>query len=97
MKSFIEDQMLIVRQSRKNSTPQKSPCDHNFEIVRLTEQIAYLRNENRTKSCITQTLLENDNRQQKPPAANKSDFMPNKYVRSPKKHPLNNAIISISN
>ena len=29
MKSFIEDQMLILRQSRKDSTLQKSPCDHN--------------------------------------------------------------------
>ena len=55
MKSFIEDQMLIVRQSRKDSTLQKSLCDHNSEIARLTEEIAYLRNENRTKSCVIQT------------------------------------------
>ena len=55
MKSFIEYQMLIVRQSRKDSTLEKSPCDHNSEIARLTEEIAYLRNENRTKICIIQT------------------------------------------
>ena len=98
MKSFIEDQMLIVRQSRKDSTLQKSPCDHNSEIARLTEEIAYLRNENRNKSCIIQTLLENDNTQQKPLATNKSDFIvPNKYVRSPKNHSVNNTIISTSN
>ena len=94
MKSFIEDQMLIVRQSRKDSTLQKSPCDGNSEIARLTEEIADLRNENRTKSCIIQTLLENDNTQQKPLATNTSDFIvPNKYVRTPR----NNTIISTSN
>ena len=32
MKSFIEDQMLIPRQLRKDSTQQKSPCDHNSDI-----------------------------------------------------------------
>ena len=94
MKSFIEDQMLKVRQSRKDSTLQKSSCDHNSETARLTEEIADLRNENRTKSCIIQTLLENDNTQQKPPATNKSDFIiPNKYLRSSK----NNTIISTPN
>ena len=58
MKSFIEDQMLILRQSRKDSTLQKSPCNHNYEIARYEN-----RNENRTKSCILQALLENDNTQ----------------------------------
>ena len=90
LKSFIGDQMLIVRQSRKDSTLQKSPCDDNSEIARLTEEIPDLCNENRTKSCIIQILLENDNTQQKPPATNKSDFIvPNKYVRNSK----NNTII----
>ena len=41
--------MLILRQSRKDSTLQKSPCYHNSETVRLTEEMAYLHNENRTK------------------------------------------------
>ena len=66
IRSFIEDQMLIVKQSRKDSTLQKSPCNHNSEIARLTEEIADLRNENRTKSCIIQTQLENDNTQERP-------------------------------
>ena len=93
MKPFIEEQVLILRQSRKDSTLQKSPGDHNSEIATLREDIANLRNENRTKSFIIQTLLENDNTKQKPPATNKSDFVvPNKYVRSPK----NNTIISTS-
>ena len=64
-KSFIEDQMLILRQWRKDSTLQKSPCDHNSEIARLTEETSYLSNENRTKSCIIETLLENDDTQKK--------------------------------
>ena len=94
MKSFIEDQMVIVGQSRKVSTLQKSPCDHNSETARLTEEITDLRNKNRTKSCIVQTLLENDNTQEKPQAINKNDFIvQNKCVRSPK----NNTIIFTSN
>ena len=97
MKSFIEDQMLILRQSRKDSTQQKSSCDHNSETARLTEKIAYLRNENRTKSCC-QTLLEDDNAQQKPPAPNKSDIkVPSKYVRSSENHSANNKSISTCN
>ena len=51
-KSFIGDQMLILRQSRKDSTLQKSPCEHNSEIARLIEEITYLHNENRTRICI---------------------------------------------
>ena len=98
MKSFIEDQMLILRQSTKDSTLQKSSCDHNSKIARLTEEITYLRNEKRTKSCIIQTLLEDDNTQQKPPVPNKSDFkVPNKYVRSSENHSANNTYISTSN
>ena len=67
MKSFIEDQMLILWQSRKDLALQKSSCDHNSKVARLIEEIAYLRNENRTKSCIIQTLLDNDNTQEQPP------------------------------
>ena len=44
MKSFIEDRMLILRQSRKDSTLQKSPYGHCTQIAKLTEEIAYLRN-----------------------------------------------------
>ena len=98
MKSFIEDQILIQRQLRKGSTQKNSQSDHNSATARLTEEIAYLRNKNRTQSCIIQTLLENENTQQKPPAPNKSDFkVPNKYVRSSKNHSTNNTYISTSN
>ena len=73
--------MLILKQSGKDSTLQKSPSDHSSEIARLTLEIAYLRNENRTKSCVIQPLLENNNTQQKPLVSNKSGFkLPNKYM-----------------
>ena len=62
MKSSTEDQMLILTQAREDSTLKKSPFYHKSEIAR--EEIAYLRNKNRTKSCIIQTLLENGNTQQ---------------------------------
>ena len=98
MKSFIEDQMLKVRQSRKDSTLPKSSCHHNSEIASLIEEIAYLWNEKRTNSCIIQALLENESTQQKPPVANKSDFKaPNKYVRSSKNHSAKDTYVSTSN
>ena len=62
MKSSTEDQMLILTQSREDSTLKKSPFYHKSEIAR--EEIAYLHNENRTKSYIIQTLLENGNTHQ---------------------------------
>ena len=74
------------------------PCDHNSEIARLTEEIAYLRNENRTKNCIVQTLPEKYNRQQKPLVPNKSYFkVPNEYVRISENHSANNTNLSTSN
>ena len=56
MKSFKEYQMLIkLRKSIKDSTLEKLLCDYNSEIAKSTEQIAFLRNENRNKSCIIQS------------------------------------------
>ena len=56
MKSFIEYQMLIIlKESIKDSTLEKSLCDYNSEITKSTELISFLRNENRNKSCIIQT------------------------------------------
>ena len=60
--------------------------------------VLYAIDPNRTKSCIIQTLLENKNTQQTPPAPTKSDFkVPNKYVRTSKTHLPNNTYISPSN
>ena len=97
MKTFIQDQMLMLRQSRKDSFLQKYSCCHDSEIARLTEETAYLRNRNRTKSCIIQTLPENGNTLQKPPAPNKRDFrVPNKYVQNSENHSANNMFTSTS-
>ena len=74
MKSFIKYQMFILRQSTKDSTLWKSHYDNNSDVARLTEDISYLYNKNRTKSCIIQKLRENENTQQRPPAPYKSDF-----------------------
>ena len=75
--------MLILRQSRVDSTVQRSPYDHNSETTRLTEEITYLRNENRFKSNVMQTLPENENTQQRSEAPNKSNFkVLNNYERS---------------
>ena len=83
---------------KKDSTLQKLSCDHYSEITRLTKEIAYLRKENRTRTCIIQTLLENDNRQQRPPAPDKSDFkVANKYVQRSENYSANNMYISTSN
>ena len=60
--------------------------------------MSYLRSENRTKICIIQTVIENDNTHQKPPAPNKSDFkVPNKYVRNSENHSTNNTCIYTPN
>ena len=58
MKSFIEDQLLIQRQSRKDLALQKLYWDHNSEIARLTEEIAYLRNEKITKVTLYRHCLK---------------------------------------
>ena len=98
MNLFNIEVIAMKSLSRKDSALQKSPCDHNSEIGRLAEETAYLRNENRTKSCIIQALLESDNTQQKLPAPNKSDFkVPNKYARNTENHSANNTYVSTSN
>ena len=87
-----------IKAVKKRFNSEKSPCDRYSETARLTEEIVDLRNENRTKSCIKQTLLENDNTRQKPPVPNRSDFkLPNKYVQSSADHSANNPYISTSN
>ena len=97
MKSFIKTVNNKAVQ-KKDSTLQKPFCDHNSEIARLTEEIAYLCNENRTKSCIMQILLEDENTQQKPALPNKSAFrVPNKYVQSSENYSANNTYTTTSN
>ena len=84
--------LLLKELTLKDSTLQKSPCDHNSKIPRLTKKITYLRNENRTKSCIIQMLLL------KLLHTNNNDFKaPYKYVRNSKNYSANNTYIAASN
>lgn len=52
MDSFKKCKKLMLWQSRKDLTLQELPCNHKSEIARLTEEITYAINEQRTKSCI---------------------------------------------
>ena len=66
MQSFIVDQVLILKQSLKDSTLEKSPSDISFEVKRLKElkdilcqQNESLLQENSSKNFIIQLLIKN--------------------------------------
>ena len=66
MQSFIVDQVLILKQSLKDSTLGKSPSDISFEVKRLREVNDILRQqnesllpENSSKNTIIQLLIKN--------------------------------------
>ena len=65
MQSFIVDQVLILKQSLKNSTLEKSPSNISFEVKRLKEVNSILRlqnesllQENLSKNTIIQLLIK---------------------------------------
>ena len=66
MQSFIVDQVLILKQSLKDSTPEKSPSDISSEVKRLKEvngillqQNESLLQKNSSKNTIIQLLIKN--------------------------------------
>ena len=66
MQSFIVDQVLILIQSLKNSTLEKSPSDISYEVKRLKEFNDILRQQNGSlleesswKNTIIQLLIKN--------------------------------------
>ena len=66
MQSFIVDQVLILKQSLKDSTLEKSPSDISSEVKRLKEVNDILRQqnesllqENSSKNTIIQLLIKN--------------------------------------
>ena len=66
MQSFIADQVLILKQSLKDSTLEKSPSDISSEVKRLKEVNDILRQqnesllqENSSKNTIIQLLIKN--------------------------------------
>ena len=66
MQPFIADQVLILKQSLKDSALEKSPSDISFEVKRLREvndilhqQNESLLQENWSKNTIIQLLIKN--------------------------------------
>ena len=66
MQSFIVDHVLILKQSLKDSTLEKSPSDISFEVKRLKELDDILRQQNESllqenslKNTILQLLIKN--------------------------------------
>ena len=66
MQSFIVDQVLILKQSLKDSTLEKSPSDISFEFKKLKEVNDILRQQNESllqehssKNTIIQLLIKN--------------------------------------
>ena len=66
MQPFIADQVLILKQSLKDSALEKSPSDISFEVERLREvndilcqQNESLLQENWSKNTIIQLLIKN--------------------------------------
>ena len=66
MQTFIADQVLILKQSLKDSALEKSPSDISFEVKRLREVNDILRQQNESllqenwsKNTIIQLLIKN--------------------------------------
>ena len=66
MQSFIADQVLILKQSLKDSTLEKYPSDISSEVKRLKEVNDILRQQNESllqgnlsKNTIIQLLIKN--------------------------------------
>ena len=61
MRSFILDQVLLIKQSQKLANEQSfSDCENNSELIKsLLDQIEYLRRENSGKSNIISSLINN--------------------------------------
>ena len=61
MKSFIIEQMLLVKNSVDDKYVNNTQLHEKPNEKCLTEEIYHLREENKTKNCIIQTLMENQN------------------------------------
>ena len=55
MRSFLIEQLLVIKTIVKEESTDSFVCDPN----RFSDEIKYLREENDTKNCVIQTLLEN--------------------------------------
>ena len=55
LRFFIIEQLLVIKTMVKEKSTDSSVCDPN----KFSNEIKYLREENNTKNCIIQTLIEN--------------------------------------
>ena len=95
MQSFIVDQVLILKQSLKDSTLEKSPSDISSEVKRLKEVNDILRQqnesllqENSSKNTIIQLLIKNQEYLNKSVCNRKSVLDVNETFKTVPKGPL---------
>ena len=61
MKSFVIQQIFLVKNSVNNKLGNNTQFQEKSNEKYLTEEICHLREENKTKSCVIQTPMENQN------------------------------------
>ena len=79
MKSFVMEQVLLVKNSVKDKFDNNTQLQEKSNEKYLTGEIRHLREENKTKSCIIQTLMEN---QIKSIDGNRSEMVSTQHVQS---------------
>ena len=57
MKSFVIEQILLVKNSVNDKFGNNTQLEEKSNEKYLTEEIRQLREENKTKNCIIQTLM----------------------------------------
>ena len=61
MKSFVREQILLIENSVNDKLGNNAQLQEKSNEKYLIEEIRHLREENKTKNCIIQTLMENQN------------------------------------
>ena len=60
-KSFVIEQVLLVKNSVNDKLGKNTQLQEKSNEKHLTAEILHLREESKTKNCIIQTLMENQN------------------------------------
>ena len=61
IKSFVIEQILLVKNSVNDKFDNNTQFQEKSNEKYLTKEIHHLREENKTKNCIIQTLMKNQN------------------------------------
>ena len=61
MKSFLREQILLIENSVNDKLGNNAQLQEKSNEKYIIEEIHHLREENKTKKCIIQTLMENQN------------------------------------